>query len=558
MDKINNIGLSRLLTSVYDFDGFTEQEVWCRIAQKINIIIEHFNYLDKKFENEKENTNAKLEYLLGEGLQEQVAKIILEKINDGTLGELINGTLLKDINDKVDEFKTETDKNFEVFSNGFDTKLNVNKTEITDYINRQVEILETNIDNVDENLSNKILDNEINVDKIKNANASRDLISVNASTISSNTSTFMFSVKEDKNMQSLCYHDNYVYVGFALEDNNNGLIIKYDMSGKEIARSETLPLEHCSSMVFNNDNNKLYITNGGGNPTKIFVVNPSTFTIEQTYNFGSLGKSSLITLYNNNIILHTGENDASVKSFYKINSDNSHELLFTINTLGTPQGLASYYNSLYYLTNNGLYELDYEGNILNTISIYTDSSEPQGLTVCQINGSDSLMYGKNKWKSDNNVNNIYSITNLEAHKKTSLRMIGSYAPKSNSGMFLSPVMLNFSVRKLNGEWTHMNWNNIIAGSENIIKDITAGMNSTLGYYEVTIDLNIKLTSYAQCIVTAEQSLFISGYAVHGQLDTDGTTVHIRFKKTTESEIIDPTTLADGNGVIVTLIGGMKI
>ena len=557
MDKINNIGLSRLLTSVYDFDGFTEQEVWCRIAQKINIIIEHFNYLDKKFENEKENTNAKLEYLLGEGLQEQVAKIILEKINDGTLGELINGTLLKDINDKVDEFKTETNNKFEVFSNGFDTKLNVNKTEITEYITHQVEILETNINNVDENLSNKNLTNEINVSKIKNANASRDLISVNASTISSNTSTFMFSVKEDENMQSLCYHDNYVYVGFALEDNNS-LIIKYDMSGKEIARSETLPLEHCSSMVFNNDNNKLYITNGGGNPTKIFVVNPSNFTIEQTYNFGGLGKSSLITLYNNNIILHTGENDDSIKTFYKINSNNSHELLFTINTLGTPQGLASYYNSLYYLTNNGLYELDYEGNILNTISIYTDSSEPQGLTVCQINGSDSLMYGKNKWKSDNNVNNIYSITNLEAHKKTSLRMIGSYAPKSNSGMFLSPVMLNFSVRKLNGEWTHMNWSNIIAGSENIIKDITAGMNSTLGYYEVTINLNIKLTSYAQCIVTAEQSLFISGYTVHGQLDADGTIVHIRFKKTTESDIIDPTTLDDGNGVIVTLIGGMKI
>ena len=103
MDKINNIGLSRLLTSVYDFEGFTEQEVWCRIAQKINIIIEHFNYLDKKIENEKENNKAKFDYLLGEGLSEQVAKYLLEKISDGTIGELINETLLKDINDKVDE-----------------------------------------------------------------------------------------------------------------------------------------------------------------------------------------------------------------------------------------------------------------------------------------------------------------------------------------------------------------------------------------------------------------------------------------------------------------------
>lgn len=107
MDKINNIGLSRLLTSVYDFDGFTEQEVWCRIAQKINIIIEHFNYLDKKIENEKENNKAKFDYLLGEGLTETVAKIILEKIADGTIGKLINETLLKDINDKVDEVEAE-------------------------------------------------------------------------------------------------------------------------------------------------------------------------------------------------------------------------------------------------------------------------------------------------------------------------------------------------------------------------------------------------------------------------------------------------------------------
>lgn len=102
MEKFNNIGLARELTSCYDFQGFTEQEVWSRIAQKINIIIEHFNYLDKKIENEKENNKAKFDYLLGQGLTEQVAKVILEKIKDGSLGELINDTLLKDINNEIE------------------------------------------------------------------------------------------------------------------------------------------------------------------------------------------------------------------------------------------------------------------------------------------------------------------------------------------------------------------------------------------------------------------------------------------------------------------------
>ena len=45
MDKIDNIGLTRMLTQAYDFDGFTTQEVWSRIAQRMNIIVELRNFL---------------------------------------------------------------------------------------------------------------------------------------------------------------------------------------------------------------------------------------------------------------------------------------------------------------------------------------------------------------------------------------------------------------------------------------------------------------------------------------------------------------------------------
>ena len=58
MDKIDNIGLTRILTQSYDFDGFTEQEVWSRIAQRMNIIIEHFNYLNNKIDLQKEEIEA--------------------------------------------------------------------------------------------------------------------------------------------------------------------------------------------------------------------------------------------------------------------------------------------------------------------------------------------------------------------------------------------------------------------------------------------------------------------------------------------------------------------
>lgn len=106
-------GLSQLPQNSYEFGGqaFTTQELWIKIAEKINVIIEHFNYLDKNFTNEKENTKEKLEYLLGEGLAESVARKLLELIADGTLGKLINETLLKEINDKVDIIDLDLIKN---------------------------------------------------------------------------------------------------------------------------------------------------------------------------------------------------------------------------------------------------------------------------------------------------------------------------------------------------------------------------------------------------------------------------------------------------------------
>ena len=58
MDKIDDIGLTRMLTQSYDFDGFTSQEVWARIAQRMNIIIEHLNYLNNKIDLQKEEIEA--------------------------------------------------------------------------------------------------------------------------------------------------------------------------------------------------------------------------------------------------------------------------------------------------------------------------------------------------------------------------------------------------------------------------------------------------------------------------------------------------------------------
>ena len=164
MDKIDNIGLTRMLTQAYDFDGFTTQEVWSRIAQRMNIIVEHFNYLDSKFNNQKENVDKKLEYLLNDGLTEQVARQILLRIDDGTMEELINTNVFNslnttiennklDIESKLNNYKEENNNELNNINNELNEKYNSNKQEIDNNLNK--------INTINNNLSNYMLKSDL-------------------------------------------------------------------------------------------------------------------------------------------------------------------------------------------------------------------------------------------------------------------------------------------------------------------------------------------------------------------------------------------------------------
>ena len=134
MDKIDNIGLTRMLTQAYDFDGFTTQEVWSRIAQRMNIIIDHFNYLDSKFNNQKENVDKKLEYLLNEGLEEQVARQILLRIDDGTMEEIINTNVFNSLNTKIENNKLDIESKLNNYKEENNTELNNSINELNEKI----------------------------------------------------------------------------------------------------------------------------------------------------------------------------------------------------------------------------------------------------------------------------------------------------------------------------------------------------------------------------------------------------------------------------------------
>ena len=77
IEKIRNIGLDKLVTQVYDFDSLTTDELLCKFAQKLNIVIEHFNYYTNNYETKLEKYKMIIDNNTKEieKLKEEIAKL---------------------------------------------------------------------------------------------------------------------------------------------------------------------------------------------------------------------------------------------------------------------------------------------------------------------------------------------------------------------------------------------------------------------------------------------------------------------------------------------------
>ena len=97
------------INSVYEFNDYTLNELLCKLAQKMDEVItqanESFNYLD---------------WLKGQGLSDEVIKILLEWKENGTLENLINEILFNKLNTKIDENKAELDESINVINSQLD------------------------------------------------------------------------------------------------------------------------------------------------------------------------------------------------------------------------------------------------------------------------------------------------------------------------------------------------------------------------------------------------------------------------------------------------------
>ena len=111
---------------VYNYNGLSMQELLCQFFTKINECVDVAN-----------NTLDLTEWLVNEGLEKEVINKLLLWYEDGTLEELINKTLLENLNNKINEVSSQVEY---VEKNKLNVIYPSNKLDNTDYNNIMNEI----------------------------------------------------------------------------------------------------------------------------------------------------------------------------------------------------------------------------------------------------------------------------------------------------------------------------------------------------------------------------------------------------------------------------------
>ena len=101
------------ILNIYDSglrDGqqfLTQTEAIHKICEKINLLINHFNLLEYNTNEAIKEFSDKVEYYLNNGMIEEVSDKLDEFSQDGTLDRIINEQIFNDINNSINQIKSD-------------------------------------------------------------------------------------------------------------------------------------------------------------------------------------------------------------------------------------------------------------------------------------------------------------------------------------------------------------------------------------------------------------------------------------------------------------------
>lgn len=435
----------KVLPLVYD-NSLSYYEVLCKIQKTLNDLIKNNNELQDAFNNLLQWIDAEIDRYI----QLEIEK----KIEDGTLGNIINQTLLKEINDKVDTNTQDI------------TTLNKNLTQAQATLNKKINDVQTDLTKKINDLQNLVDESFANLDLLNKVPKSKPLFKTRA---------WVGSLTQVKVPQSICYSKerNKIYIAYADESATvtTGVICVYDGTNfNRLTTSGPINFNHANGITYCSNDDKLYVCSYDG--AKVYVVNPDTFDIFKTYNLAPQGVDRTVGIAYNSVDnvfylyyydLPTDANDIIATFSYDMVKINQKQLPMPIENSYCQD--IEYENGIITVCyQSGLRYLSTEFNVIKDIPISgAPRTEPNG--ICSLgNDNYATVYLGFKGVSDNVHGTTYRtdvmaarllVFNLFKYDDVA-NMISPFGSPDSALYYEEVTYSGYCYKDTNGDWVLQN------------------------------------------------------------------------------------------------------
>lgn len=212
-----------------------------------------------------------------------------------------------------------------------------------------------------------------------------------------------FYVNQNYNNQGLAFYNGYFYIGYDL-GSGNGMIERYAQNGviDTSYGGVSIPINHTADLAFRVKDEFLYSASGGGaEPTYIRKIAKDGKSVLESIDLTNYGNGALCAIDNHNdiLILHStlsgGDSGLPTFTFFEFGNWNNPVKQFTLpKTLGVPQGMDVYDNTIYFYTNDKISLVSYSGEVLSEVRINA-SGESEGIAISGSYGNTYIAVGYN-------------------------------------------------------------------------------------------------------------------------------------------------------------------
>lgn len=212
-----------------------------------------------------------------------------------------------------------------------------------------------------------------------------------------------FYVNQNYNNQGLAFYNGYFYIGYDL-GSGNGMIERYAQNGviDTSYGGVSIPINHTADLAIRVKDKFLYSASGGGaEPTYIRKIAKDGKSVLESIDLTNYGNSALCAIDNHNdiLILHStlsgGDSGLPTFTFFEFGNWNNPVKQFTLpKTLGVPQGMDVYDNTIYFYTNDKISLVSYSGEVLSEVRINA-SGESEGIAISGSYGNTYIAVGYN-------------------------------------------------------------------------------------------------------------------------------------------------------------------